>query len=51
LLLVVLVYTPIGQRLFGTAPLDTAVWWFIVPFALGMLLLEELRKLWLRSRA
>jgi magnesium-transporting ATPase (P-type) len=50
LLLVVLVYTPIGQRIFGTAPLDNAVWWFILPFAVGMLLLEELRKLWLRSR-
>jgi magnesium-transporting ATPase (P-type) len=48
-LLAVLVYTPIGQRIFGTAPLESAVWWFIIPFAVGMLVLEELRKAWVRS--
>ncbi|MBI5041676.1 MAG: cation transporting ATPase C-terminal domain-containing protein, partial [Gammaproteobacteria bacterium] len=49
-LLLVLVYTPVGQMIFGTAPLVSAVWWFIAPFAVGMLLLEELRKAWVRSR-
>jgi sodium/potassium-transporting ATPase subunit alpha len=37
-------YTPLGNALFGTAPLDAAVWLFIVPFGLGMLLAEEARK-------
>ena len=50
LLLAVLAYTPFGQKIFGTAALDGAVWWFIAPFAVGMLLLEEVRKAWVRSR-
>ena len=45
LLLISLIdYTPWGNALFGTAPIGGEVWMFIVPFALGMLLLEELRK-------
>ncbi|MBU0621986.1 MAG: cation-transporting P-type ATPase [Gammaproteobacteria bacterium] len=48
LLLMFIVYTPWGNALFGTAPLDSGVWLFIVPFGLGMLLLEELRKAVLR---
>ena len=39
-------YTPWGNALIGTAPIPPAVWLFILPFALGMLALEELRK-WL----
>jgi sodium/potassium-transporting ATPase subunit alpha len=39
-------YTPWGNALFGTAPIGMDVWLFVVPFALGMLLMEELRK-WL----
>ena len=37
-------YTPLGNLIFGTAPLQAKVWLFVIPFALGMLLLEELRK-------
>jgi magnesium-transporting ATPase (P-type) len=44
LLLLLVVYTPWGNALFGTAPLGIEVWMFIAPFAVGMLLLEELRK-------
>jgi len=44
LLLALIVYTPWGNALFGTAPLDAAIWWFILPFGIGMLLLEEARK-------
>jgi magnesium-transporting ATPase (P-type) len=44
LLLAFIVYTPWGNALFGTAPLDMEVWLFIVPFGIGMLLLEEIRK-------
>lgn len=37
-------YTPWGNALFGTAPIPVSVWIFIVPFAVAMMLLEELRK-------
>jgi magnesium-transporting ATPase (P-type) len=39
-----IVYTPWGNRIFGTLPIAAEVWLFILPFALAMLLLEELRK-------
>jgi magnesium-transporting ATPase (P-type) len=42
-------YTPWGNALLGTAPLGQKVWAVIIPFALGMLILEELRK-WLARR-
>jgi calcium-translocating P-type ATPase len=42
-------YTPLGNVLFGTAPIPAAVWLFIIPFAVGMLALEELRKWLVRS--
>ena len=37
-------YTFWGNALFGTAPIELRVWLFIMPFAAGMLILEELRK-------
>jgi sodium/potassium-transporting ATPase subunit alpha len=43
-------YTPWGNALFGTAPIPAAVWFFILPFALAMLALEELRKWLVRAR-
>jgi len=39
-------YTPWGNAVFGTMPIDGKTWLFIVPFALLLLILEELRK-WL----
>ena len=45
-LILVITYTPIGNLLVGTAPIGLAVWLYTLPFAVGMLLLEELRK-WL----
>ncbi|MDD5383725.1 MAG: cation-transporting P-type ATPase [Gallionella sp.] len=50
LLLLLIDYTPWGTALFGTAPLGIEVWLFIVPFGIGMLLLEELRKAVVRRR-
>ncbi len=50
LLLVLIDYTPWGNALFGTAPLGIEVWLFIIPFGIGMLLLEELRKALVRSQ-
>ena len=41
--------TPLGNSLFGTAPVGEKVWAVIIPFALGMFILEELRK-WLARR-
>ena len=43
-LILVIDYTSIGNRVFGTAPIPASAWLFIVPFALGMLGLEEIRK-------
>ncbi|OIQ82883.1 calcium-transporting ATPase 1 [mine drainage metagenome] len=43
-LLGVIVYTSWGQRLFATAPLGLDVWSFILPFALGLGVAEEIRK-------
>ena len=37
-------YPPWGNALFGTAPLQAAVWFFILPFAIAMVAPEELRK-------
>ena len=42
-------YTPWGNAVFGTAPLPLTVWLFIMPFAVGMLALEELRKWFVRA--
>ena len=47
-LLMLIAYTPWGNALFGTAPLDSEAWLFIMAFMPGMLLLEELRKAVLR---
>lgn len=44
LLILVIVYTSWGNRLLGTAPIGLDVWLFVIPFAVGMLILEELRK-------
>ena len=49
LLITLIVYTPWGHALFGTASIALVVWLFIIPFALGMLALEELRKWFVRS--
>ena len=37
-------YTSWGNALFGTSPIAGAVWVFIVPFAVAMLTIEEVRK-------
>ena len=51
LLIALIDYTPWGHALFGTAPIALAVWLFIIPFALGMVALEELRKWLVRARS
>jgi magnesium-transporting ATPase (P-type) len=44
LLIIAIDYTTWGNVLFDTAPIPARVWLFTVPFALGMLVLEEVRK-------
>jgi magnesium-transporting ATPase (P-type) len=48
-LILLIDYTPWGNLIFGTAPLAPAVWMFLIPFALALLALEELRK-WIVRR-
>lgn len=43
-LILIIDYTAWGNLIFGTLPIAPEVWLFILPFALGMLFLEELRK-------
>ena len=44
ILILIIDYTPLGNAVFGTAPIHPHVWLFILPFAIGMIALEELRK-------
>jgi sodium/potassium-transporting ATPase subunit alpha len=37
-------YTAVGNALFGTAPISGRVWLFMMPFAVALLGIEELRK-------
>lgn len=45
-----MVYAPWGHLMFGTAPLGSSVWLFILPFPLVMLAFEEVRKAIARRR-
>lgn len=50
-LIAAIVYLPVGNAIFGTAPLDAGTWMRMLPLALAMVALEEGRKAWLRRRA
>jgi sodium/potassium-transporting ATPase subunit alpha len=43
-LLGLIVYHPVGHRMFGTAPFDARFWWPLLVFAALLLLAEEARK-------
>ncbi len=49
-ILLSITYTPWGNALIGTAPVGAGVLGFVIPFAAGMFLLEELRKWLARKR-
>ena len=49
-LIAAIVYLPVGNRLFGTAPLAPEAWLAMLPLAVGMVVLEEGRKAWVRRR-
>jgi calcium-translocating P-type ATPase len=48
-IILLIVYTPIGNALFGASPLPPHLWLLPLPFAAGMLIVEEARK-WLLRR-
>jgi hypothetical protein len=50
-MLSLIVYTPWGKSMFGTAPLGGEVWFYIMLFMPAMLLIEELRKAVVRKMA
>jgi sodium/potassium-transporting ATPase subunit alpha len=39
-----IVYHPFGNNIFGTAPIGLDVWFILIPFSIGLLLAEEMRK-------
>jgi sodium/potassium-transporting ATPase subunit alpha len=43
-LILLIDYTPWGNAIFGTLPIAADVWLYVVPFAVAMLVLEEIRK-------
>ncbi|MGA8145980.1 MAG: cation-transporting P-type ATPase [Gallionellaceae bacterium] len=49
-ILLLINYTRWGNSLLGTAAIGEKVWGFIVPFAVGMFIFEELRKWFARKR-
>jgi magnesium-transporting ATPase (P-type) len=49
-LILLIDYTAPGNSLFGTAPIGYRVWAFVLPFALTMLVLDEVRKATVRRR-
>jgi sodium/potassium-transporting ATPase subunit alpha len=48
-LVALIAYTPLGNFIFGTAPIGAKAWLFILPFAAMMLVAEEVRKWIVRS--
>jgi sodium/potassium-transporting ATPase subunit alpha len=49
LLTAFIVYHPLGNRIFSTAPLSLEVWLLLIPFAIALLLAEEGRKYLMRK--
>jgi len=39
-----IIYTPLGNSLFGCSPIGANVWLLLIPFALLLLVADELRK-------
>jgi calcium-translocating P-type ATPase len=48
--ILLIVYSGPGQLLFGTGAVPASAWLFVLPFAIGMVLLEETRK-WIVRRS
>ena len=50
-LILVIVYTPVGNLVFGTAPIGADAWLFMLPFATAMVTGEEIRKWIVRTNS
>jgi sodium/potassium-transporting ATPase subunit alpha len=50
LLQLFIVYTPLGNRIFGTAPISVGMWLMLIPFGLALLLADEMRKWYVRKK-
>jgi magnesium-transporting ATPase (P-type) len=50
-LMAIIAYTSIGQAIFSTAPVGVDAWLFVLPFAVAMLTVDELRKWTVRTWA
>ncbi len=46
LLSAIIIYLPPANKMFGTEPLGLDVWLILIPFSIGLLLVEELRKVY-----
>jgi len=44
-----IIYLPLGNRIFSTAPLGMEVWLLLIMFSVGLLFAEELRKFYIRG--
>ena len=44
----IIIYTPVGNAIFGCAPVSADVWLMLVPFALLLLVADETRKFFVR---
>ncbi len=49
-LLLLISYSAWGNAILDTAPVPNALWLFVIPLAIGMLILEEVRK-WIVRRS
>ena len=49
LLQLFIVYHPWGNKIFRTAPVGLHVWLILIPFSIGLLLAEEVRKFYVRK--
>jgi sodium/potassium-transporting ATPase subunit alpha len=50
ILSVFIIYHPVGNKIFGTAPLGFDVWLILIPFSIALLAADEIRKLFIRHR-
>jgi sodium/potassium-transporting ATPase subunit alpha len=48
LLAAIIIYSPMGNRIFGTAPISLRIWLILIPFSIAVLIAEELRKFYVR---
>ena len=51
LLTALIIYTPLGNSLFASAPIGINVWLLLIPFAIMLLVIDETRKHFLKSAA